>query len=495
MKVLKVSEIYSGIDQLIQKKNNERKQFLAIKNAITNILNLDDALKGKGGEAIRNHFSVLHMPVLDLFDSFIDNYVQELKDIKQMVGNYESQDGFVRQDFIEQDVKNGISKVEKLTHDIVKSINEHLNSVSDIVAVSPVNTAQFDAEINNANTQIEKTITDLNHLDQNSTSKLEPSSNGLQQIQQLTAKISDTTKTGIFQSQNTLHDYVILLRNTIVSFGAAYMNSGKHLKIGDLSFKMFKKDGKVFIKVRGKEISNLRDFEKYRKMLVENMGGRWKWSRDFVTNLVNDGVPLYKNFDEKFFKSNSNKFLNSQFDDLGGYITRLNQSSLKVAGNTFKNEMKVWSSFTGWKEASTFTKFGKGAGILGLGLTVWDNATGNFRNANTGEWEYTGGKQIKKFAVDTTVDIGAGAAAMAAGAAAGSLFLPPAGTIVGAVVGATAFAAVNWKFGDPPQSIVDHTKNLANKAVDKAVDVASKAVDKIGDCIGGIGKKLDKVFW
>ena len=39
------------------------------------------------------------------------------------------------------------------------------------------------------------------------------------------------------------------------------------------------------------------------------------------------------------------------------------------------------------------------------------------------------------------------------------------------------------------------TKNVANKAVDKGVKAVKKAAKNIGDCINGIGKKLDKVFW
>lgn len=300
-----------------------------------------------------------------------------------------------------------------------------------------------------------------------------------------------------------------LLRNTTISFAGAIMNSGKLLKTGEISFKMFKKkDGTIYLKIKDKEIEkyldnarngklSLRDYEKYRKLFTENLGGRWKWSRDFITELINDGKPLYDENGHIWFRKNSSKFTNSQFDDLSNYINRLDDSFSSVAVNTFKDEMKVWESFQGWKSASNLTKLGKGAGILGIGFDVYDNATSNFYNEKTGKWEYTGGMQLKKFGVDTTVDIGAGAAAMGIGAAAGSFFLPPAGTVVGAVAGAVFYAGLNAKLpiSDPPQSIVDLTKNLANEAVDKVIEYTRKDANWGEHYIDNVGLKLPKIFW
>jgi hypothetical protein len=450
-----------------------------------------------------------------------------LNEIKGIVENYESNDGFVHEEFIEQDAKNGITKVEQLTHDIIESINKHLNTVNDLVSPIPINLTQFKASISDSKQHMLKMIEDLSNIDKNSVSKLETPAEDLHKVQQFTGKIDGWSKGSIVLSEkefqevgeaiptdtlkSMIEEYglVTLLRNTTISFAGAIMNSGKLLKTGSISFKMFRnKDGTISLKIKNKEIEEylnnardgklpLRDYEKYRKLFTENLGGKWKWSRDFITELIKDGKPLYDEEGDIWFRKNSSKFTNSQFDDLRNYINRLDDSFISVAGNTLKDEMKVWESFLGWKGASNLTKVGKGSGILGIGLDIYDNATSNFYNEKTGNWEYTGGKQVKKFAVDTTVDIGAGAAAMASGAAAGSFFLPPAGTVVGAVVGTFSYALINVKLpiSDPPQSVVDLTKDMANKAVDKAGEYVSKAADEVGDCIDNVGKKLDKIFW
>lgn len=304
-----------------------------------------------------------------------------------------------------------------------------------------------------------------------------------------------------------------LARNATIGAGAALLNSNKLLRVGKgLQFRMYRKNGQTFIKLMGDKIRSLRDFEKYYGLLKEGLGGTSKWTRNYVTNLVNNGIPLYRDGNPgQYYSKNASKLINSNFEAFDDAINRIDDPFHKVAGRTLVDEMKVWESFTGWKDATNVTRVGKGLGILGIGIDVYSNYDENFTRDAQGNRVYSA-ENIKEFAVDTTVDIGAGAAAMAAGAAAGSFFLPPAGTIVGAVAGTVAYGAINWKvFGD--KSIVDVMKDGANVAVDKAIEWGGEAVDfvgdtaknvgkgigeaaeKVGDFVGGIGKTLDEVFW
>lgn len=75
MKVLKVSEIHKEIDRSIQKKKEEKK-ILAIRKALNKVIDLGDSLKGEGGEAIKQHFTVLHIPVLLQLEAFLDHYLR-----------------------------------------------------------------------------------------------------------------------------------------------------------------------------------------------------------------------------------------------------------------------------------------------------------------------------------------------------------------------------------------------------------------------------------
>jgi len=100
--------------------------------------------------------------------------------------------------------------------------------------------------------------------------------------------------------------------------------------------------------------------------------------------------------------------------------------------------------FTGWKEATKIAKYGKVAGFAGLGLSVAVNANEYFGDGRVDEHD------LQDFAVDTGVDAVAVATSAAAGAVAGSFFLPPAGTVVGALVGGLVGFGLEFEwFGNP----------------------------------------------
>ncbi|MGX7305061.1 hypothetical protein [Enterococcus columbae] len=70
-------------------------------------------------------------------------------------------------------------------------------------------------------------------------------------------------------------------------------------------------------------------------------------------------------------------------------------------------------------------------------MTVINNVNADFINADGG---INSVKNWKNFAIDMSVDLVSGAGATGAGAAFGSLFVPPIGTVVGAAAG----MGVSW---------------------------------------------------
>jgi len=111
--------------------------------------------------------------------------------------------------------------------------------------------------------------------------------------------------------------------------------------------------------------------------------------------------------------------------------------------------------FRGWKDASKLSKAGKGLGIAGTALTVGANANRYFSDGVQGH-------DVQDFAVDTGVDLASAAAAAGVGAAFGSLFLPPLGTVIGAGGGLLASMFINADlFGS--KSATDLTKDAIKK--------------------------------
>lgn len=284
-------------------------------------------------------------------------------------------------------------------------------------------------------------------------------------------------------------DWAQLARDSLMGAAAMAVDPIKESRAGKgLSFRLLRKDGKILIKIVRGKVSSHQEFSKFYRLLKENLGGTSKWSRGFVTKLVNEGVPIYDEVRGRYF-NNRNKFVNTQFDDLNKVIQNVGKEDIKVLGravkDSFIDEVKIWDDFRGWKNAQSLATTGKALGIIGTGFMIWSNVEDSFHDKHTGKWNYDSGK-LKDFSVNVGVDIGLGAGAVAAtGAAFGSLFLPPVGTVVGGIVGIGASALINIKFGGPPaESITDRVKEIANNPIKTAKAIGSK-----------ISNSLKKIFW
>ncbi|MCY7790982.1 LXG domain-containing protein [Bacillus haynesii] len=206
MKVLDVSEVIDAIDQLIKEKKQEEKEINAIRESVQKIAELDDALKGEGGNAIKEHFSVLHLPVLLYFQHFIDQYIQNLKDIKAKIRTYESTEGFVKEEFLTHDVKKGLTELKRQTNDTVDSINDEIDKISYLIGGGSISLASFNEHISEAKKHVNNTVSDLKELDRDTNSILKQSSNSIAQLSKLTEKVNTWSKGGAILSKKTIKE-------------------------------------------------------------------------------------------------------------------------------------------------------------------------------------------------------------------------------------------------------------------------------------------------
>ncbi|MFF2449085.1 hypothetical protein ACFVSW_18645 [Neobacillus sp. NPDC058068] len=284
------------------------------------------------------------------------------------------------------------------------------------------------------------------------------------------------------------NDWKVLVRNFMLGASAMAINPRTFLRAGKgLSFRMFRKDGKVLIKVVRGKVGSHQDFSKYYNLMKQNLSGTAKWNRPFVTRLVNEGVALYDENRGRFF-NNRNKFIGTRFDDLNQAVRNIGQDQVKLVGRAAKDGfvggVKVWDDFKGWNNVKGLANTGKALGILGTGLTVWSDFQDSFQDKHTGQWNYNSTK-VKEFGVNLGVDIGMAGGATALGAVAGSFFLPPVGTVVGGLVGFTINAAANYKFGGPPaESVTDRVKDIAHHPIKTAKAIGNK-----------ISNSIKKIFW
>ncbi len=295
----------------------------------------------------------------------------------------------------------------------------------------------------------------------------------------------------------------------------------------NLSFVTYKQNGITYIQVlNGQEKTS----DLMKEKLGQSVNKGAKWSKGLADKLVNEGIGLgqWEEDGFRYFKK-SHLFTDSHIPGMSQYMDQLGESRWKVLkdgfGSDFQKGLNISDDFKGWKGVSTMAKLGKAAGIFGNIITVVDVANDTFIDQQTGEFKREEG-DVVKFTVDSAISVGSSTAAMATGAAIGSLIVPPLGTVVGIGAG----LAINWAINADcfkGKSLVDWTEVGANKLIDYAVDgidqgaqklkdvsrqaaealgdaakdvenvirsVTADAVDQVDDVINDIGKRLAFLF-
>ncbi|AST93451.1 MULTISPECIES: hypothetical protein [Sutcliffiella] len=403
----------------------------------------------------------------------------------------------------------------KLDDHTIKNANDQLRKPLSLLGDSRVNLTQTKNRMewkvrnrSNADGRISKVCSDIKQLESN-----------IKRIERFVASSSQRyfeidnflankalRKSGnlgnIYKSLAALGAHPILARNIALQIAKDAISDKVKLQQGkNLKFNIFKKDGKVFFQLIGKEMrsNNSRQYNDIRNTLVREFGGEsGTYKRRFVERLLNGGgIPIYvtgkgakgvitDNYNKFSNNTAVNTYINSRVDPIGNFKQSFNSS--------LKGGFKFWDDFN-WKGVSNLQKGAKFFGAAGTALTVGDNFINTFKNSSGTGWNFSEENQ-KKFAVDTTIDLSVAATSFATGAAFGSFFLPPVGTVVGAGTGIVIHSLVNIKFGDPPpKSIVDHTKDFANTAANKISDIGNDLKEIRNNAVVSIGKNLTKIFF
>ncbi|MBD7939695.1 LXG domain-containing protein [Cytobacillus sp. Sa5YUA1] len=174
MKTLDALTFNNGLSQTIDKLQVYNEQLSQIETSILNISSLTDSLKGSGGQAIRLFYQDMHQPFIAFFQQFIDDYKSNLQTIKSDLSAMESsQNGFIKQHFLQNDVENGLNAVRNTTTDLTNEANQTMSSVQDIVSLPRLDDQQFNTDVRTSQNHVEQTIEKLNQFDQQQQSTID----------------------------------------------------------------------------------------------------------------------------------------------------------------------------------------------------------------------------------------------------------------------------------------------------------------------------------
>ncbi len=160
MKTLDVHALHEGIQHTIEKLDKQKQQLEKLEKSVEHLAGMKDALKGKGGDAIRTFYEECHKPFLLFFGMFIDEYKKVLKQTQHRISSVESDShGMIAEAFLSHDARHGIKHAREVTEQLTDAVNRQTSAIDHIVSLPKVNDAFFRMETE----QAERHITDILH--------------------------------------------------------------------------------------------------------------------------------------------------------------------------------------------------------------------------------------------------------------------------------------------------------------------------------------------
>ncbi|ALA53229.1 T7SS effector LXG polymorphic toxin [Shouchella clausii] len=201
MNTLDVQEVLDALDEIVERKLHDQAQLERLQASIQKIIHLD-SLQGEGGEAIKDHFATLHLPVLAAFQLFIGQYIEQLKQIRSNLLNFESSSALIREEFL-ADVKNGLDRVERYAIEDATAIESIRASIADLLPLPPFSMEPVLRYAQQGKDHVRVTAERLGNLDEANEAVLSSAKSTLQELTTVVSQVADWSSGGVIPSPET----------------------------------------------------------------------------------------------------------------------------------------------------------------------------------------------------------------------------------------------------------------------------------------------------
>lgn len=185
MKVLDVDLLHDGLTRNITKMNQLEKEMTAIQQAVEKLTAMEDALKGEGGQAIRNFYTSCHLPFLQYFFMFKEEFNTVLQQAQQALASLEPVDaGHIVEAFLETRIEEGLTESATITATLTDEANAIMDEVADIVSLPKLHDTLVQESVMDARGKRDDTIEALHTFDRTQTNQLVPIESSIQSMKE-----------------------------------------------------------------------------------------------------------------------------------------------------------------------------------------------------------------------------------------------------------------------------------------------------------------------
>ncbi|RQW22740.1 DUF4237 domain-containing protein [Bacillus sp. C1-1] len=203
MKVLDVQEVMDAIDKIKISKQQDSDNIESLRASIQKIEQLE-TLQGKGGEALKDHFRRLHLPVLEAFHLLIRQYMEQLDRVKSNLLGFESSSAIVREEFLSGELKNGLDRIATTATEDANEIESIRTSISDILPLTPFSMEGVLRQVDRGKDHAKETIETLRALDEQNEALLAQAESTLREVTNVVSQVANWSSGGAILSAETL---------------------------------------------------------------------------------------------------------------------------------------------------------------------------------------------------------------------------------------------------------------------------------------------------
>ncbi|WP_152655082.1 LXG domain-containing protein [Oceanobacillus sp. CFH 90083] len=203
MKVLETDSFMEGLEEGKEGIDTLIENMSTLQEAINRFYDAKDVLSGEAGDSIRTYFKEVHGPFLISLHQWLENYQEAMTAMQEDIQDFESSpNGIIYEQFLEEDVIDGLKNVETHSEEFTSTANSILNRIADIVALTKVDDTDVLEQVDSGKKKVRRIVDQLYSVDEAQVAALESVHTELDSIKDYISGVGWVTRGGDLSVRN-----------------------------------------------------------------------------------------------------------------------------------------------------------------------------------------------------------------------------------------------------------------------------------------------------